>query len=55
MSKPSIAATLEAFKCFRKYTGRERAKMLRRWHQLIMDNAEELATAQHLAKRKTYG
>lgn len=39
----AIAAAAEAFKSFRKTTGRERSRMLRKWFQLMTDNAEDLA------------
>ncbi|MCJ1312752.1 succinate semialdehyde dehydrogenase NADP+ linked [Agyrium rufum] len=40
----SIAVAAEAWPSFRKTTGRERARMLRRWYQLMTDNSEDLAT-----------
>ncbi|KAF3003386.1 succinate semialdehyde dehydrogenase NADP+ linked [Neopestalotiopsis sp. 37M] len=40
----AIAAAAEAFKTFRKTTGRERSKMLRKWYDLMMENSEDLAT-----------
>jgi len=40
----AIDAAAAAFPEFRKTTGRERAKMLRRWYQLMMDNVDDLAT-----------
>lgn len=39
----AIKAASSAFETFRKTTGRERARMLRRWHQLVLENAEDLA------------
>lgn len=36
-----VAAT--AFASFRKTTARERARMLRKWFQLMMDNSDDLA------------
>lgn len=36
-----VAAT--AFASFRKTTARERARMLRKWYHLMMDNSEDLA------------
>lgn len=39
----AIKAAEEAFVTFRKTTARERAKMLRKWYQLMMDNADDLA------------
>jgi len=40
----AIAAATEAFKTFRKTTARERAVMLRKWYDLMLENAEDLAT-----------
>jgi succinate-semialdehyde dehydrogenase/glutarate-semialdehyde dehydrogenase len=40
----AITAASEALKSFRKTTGRERAKLLRAWYQLVMENADDLAT-----------
>ncbi|KAI9753507.1 MAG: succinate semialdehyde dehydrogenase NADP+ linked [Candelina submexicana] len=39
----AIAAASEALASFRKTTGRERSRMLRKWYQLMTDNAEDLA------------
>lgn len=39
----AIAAAAEAFTSFRKTTARERAKMLRKWYELVVENAEDLA------------
>lgn len=39
----AIQAATEAFPTFRTTLARERARMLRRWYQLMMDNAEDLA------------
>ena len=39
----AIKSAATAFPSFRKTTGRERARMLRKWYQLIIDNAEDLA------------
>ncbi|KAK2882422.1 hypothetical protein FQN49_000374 [Arthroderma sp. PD_2] len=43
-TQKAIDAAVAAFPSFRKTTARERARMLRRWYQLMMDNAEDLAT-----------
>ncbi|EGE01703.1 succinate-semialdehyde dehydrogenase [Trichophyton equinum CBS 127.97] len=43
-TQKAIDAAVSAFPSFRKTTARERARMLRRWHQLMIDNAEDLAT-----------
>ncbi|PLN78170.1 succinate-semialdehyde dehydrogenase [NADP+] [Aspergillus taichungensis] len=40
----AIQAAAEAFPKFRKTLARERARMLRRWYQLMIDNADDLAT-----------
>ncbi|KAI9660323.1 MAG: succinate semialdehyde dehydrogenase NADP+ linked [Bathelium mastoideum] len=40
----AIKAAEKAFDSFKKTTGRERARMLRRWYQLMVDNADDLAT-----------
>ncbi|KAJ5579901.1 uncharacterized protein N7459_005886 [Penicillium hispanicum] len=39
----AVQAASEAFSSFRTTLGRERARMLRRWYQLMIDNAEDLA------------
>ncbi|OCK77941.1 succinate-semialdehyde dehydrogenase-like protein [Lepidopterella palustris CBS 459.81] len=39
----AIAAAAAALTSFRKTTGRERSKMLRKWYQLIVDNADDIA------------
>ncbi|PGH14701.1 hypothetical protein AJ79_02867 [Helicocarpus griseus UAMH5409] len=43
-TQKAIDAAVAAFPSFRKTLARERARMLRRWYQLMMDNAEDLAT-----------
>ena len=40
----AIKIAAEAWPSFRTTTGRERARMLRKWYQLMMDNSEDLAT-----------
>ncbi|EHK17769.1 uncharacterized protein TRIVIDRAFT_194915 [Trichoderma virens Gv29-8] len=40
----AILAAVEAFSLNRKMLARQRARILHRWYQLIMDNAEDLAT-----------
>jgi succinate-semialdehyde dehydrogenase/glutarate-semialdehyde dehydrogenase len=40
----AIQAAEKALVSFRKTTGRERAKMLRKWYQLMVENSEDLAT-----------
>ena len=39
----AIKAAADALPSFRKTTGRERSRMLRKWYQLMMDNSEDLA------------
>jgi len=39
----AIKAAADAFPAFRKLTGRERATMLRKWYDLCMENADDLA------------
>ncbi|KAI6088123.1 Aldehyde/histidinol dehydrogenase [Hypoxylon rubiginosum] len=39
----AIAAAAAAFPSFRTKTGRERAKLLRKWYDLMTENAEDLA------------
>ncbi|KAI0410182.1 Aldehyde/histidinol dehydrogenase [Xylaria palmicola] len=39
----AIAAAAEGFKSFRTKTGRERSKLLRKWYDLVLANAEDLA------------
>lgn len=39
----AIQVAAAAFPSFRKTTGRERSRMLRKWYQLMIDNAEDLA------------
>ncbi|OJJ96358.1 hypothetical protein ASPACDRAFT_125914 [Aspergillus aculeatus ATCC 16872] len=43
-TEKAILAAKEAFPGFRKTLARERARMLRRWYQLMVDNADDLAT-----------
>ncbi|KAE8355610.1 succinate-semialdehyde dehydrogenase [NADP+] [Aspergillus coremiiformis] len=43
-TEKAIRAATEAFPKFRTTLARERARMLRRWYQLMMDNAEDLTT-----------
>ncbi|KAI8685244.1 Succinate-semialdehyde dehydrogenase [Fusarium keratoplasticum] len=40
----AIAVTDSAFLTFRRFTGRERATLLRNWYQLVIDNLDDLAT-----------
>jgi succinate-semialdehyde dehydrogenase/glutarate-semialdehyde dehydrogenase len=39
----AIDAAAEAFKTFRTQTGRQRAKLLRKWYDLMVENADDLA------------
>ncbi|KAL4754193.1 hypothetical protein BDW72DRAFT_166932 [Aspergillus terricola var. indicus] len=43
-TEKAIQAASAAFPKFRTTLARERARMLRRWYQLMVDNAEDLAT-----------
>lgn len=43
-TQKAIQAASEAFSTFRTTLGRERSRMLRRWYQLMVVNAEDLAT-----------
>jgi succinate-semialdehyde dehydrogenase/glutarate-semialdehyde dehydrogenase len=42
-TESAIQAAEAAFPAFRKLTGRERATMLRKWYDLMMENADDLA------------
>ncbi|KAF1951727.1 succinic semialdehyde dehydrogenase [Byssothecium circinans] len=42
-TEAAIAAAAAAFPSFRKTTARERSRMLRKWYQLITENADDLA------------
>lgn len=42
-TEAAIAAAAAALPSFRQTTGRERSRMLRKWYQLMMDNADDLA------------
>lgn len=39
----AIKAAADALPAFRKTTGRERSRMLRKWYQLMVDNADDIA------------
>lgn len=43
-AETAIAAASSAFTSFRKWTGRERARVLRRWYDLVIENQEDIAT-----------
>ncbi|RYO74539.1 hypothetical protein DL764_010798 [Monosporascus ibericus] len=43
-TEKAIAAAAAAFDNFRTKTGREKSKLLRRWYDLTVENAEDLAT-----------
>lgn len=43
-TEAAIAAAAAAFEPFRNKTGRERSKLLRTWYDLMVENAEDLAT-----------
>lgn len=42
-TEAAITAAAKAFTSFRKTTGRERSRMMRKWFQLMMDNHDDLA------------
>ncbi|KAL7791339.1 succinic semialdehyde dehydrogenase [Trichoderma ceciliae] len=42
-TESAITAAADAFKTFRTLTGRERAKLLRKWYDLAVENAEDIA------------
>lgn len=42
-AEAAIAAAAAAFPEWRKTTGRQRSKLLRKWYDLIMDNADDIA------------
>lgn len=39
----AIQAAADALSSFRKTTGRQRAKMLRKWYDLVIENSEDIA------------
>lgn len=39
----AIQAAADALPSFRKTTGRERSRLLRKWYELMIDNANDLA------------
>ncbi len=43
-TEKAIAAAAVAFEEFRHKTGRERSKLLRKWYDLMLENADDLAT-----------
>ncbi|POR32731.1 Glutarate-semialdehyde dehydrogenase DavD [Tolypocladium paradoxum] len=42
-TKSAIRAAADAFTSFRSTTGRERAKLLRKWYDLMVENSEDIA------------
>ena len=42
-TKNAVKVAEEAFGSFRQTTGRERARILHKWYQLMMDNLDDLA------------
>lgn len=42
-TEEAIKAAAAALPSFRKTTARERSRMLRKWYQLMMDNADDIA------------
>jgi succinate-semialdehyde dehydrogenase/glutarate-semialdehyde dehydrogenase len=49
----AVEAAHEAFKTFKKTTARERARMLRRWNDLCLENIDDLALILTLENGKT--
>ncbi|EFX06038.1 succinate-semialdehyde dehydrogenase [Grosmannia clavigera kw1407] len=43
-TEAAVAVAAKAFDSFRHKTGRERSKLLRRWYELMMENADDIAT-----------
>ncbi|KFY21177.1 hypothetical protein V491_03100, partial [Pseudogymnoascus sp. VKM F-3775] len=43
-TEAAIAAAAAAFKTFKHWTGRERAKVLRRWYELMIAHQGDIAT-----------
>ncbi|KJR85935.1 succinate-semialdehyde dehydrogenase (NADP+) [Sporothrix schenckii 1099-18] len=43
-TEAAVAAAATAFETFRHKTGRERSKLLRKWYDLMMENADDLGT-----------
>lgn len=42
-TKSAIRAAADAFTSFRATTGRERAKLLRKWYDLMVENSDDIA------------
>ena len=53
-ARKAVAAASEAFEGWKKTSPFERAKLLMKWHQLIMENIGDLATLITLEMGKTY-
>jgi succinate-semialdehyde dehydrogenase/glutarate-semialdehyde dehydrogenase len=51
-ARAAVDAAQRAFELFRHTTARERAAMLRRWHALVLENAEDLARLMSLEQGK---
>lgn len=49
----AVNSAHEAFKSYKKTTARERARLLRKWYQLCLDNADDLALIMTLENGKT--
>ncbi|GAO14461.1 hypothetical protein UVI_02031470 [Ustilaginoidea virens] len=43
-TRSAIKAAADAFPAFRSLTGRQRAKLLRKWYDLMVENADDIAT-----------
>lgn len=52
-TEKAIEAAAAAFPAFKNLTGRERARLLRKWFQLIIDNIDDLAFLLTLENGKT--
>lgn len=53
-TQEAIKAAAAALPSFRKTTGRERARMLRKWYQLMVDNSEDIARLITLENGKAF-
>lgn len=51
-TEKAIASAAAAFPVWSRTTGKERAKLLRRWYELILKNADDLATLMTLEQGK---
>ncbi|WP_347319786.1 NAD-dependent succinate-semialdehyde dehydrogenase [Rossellomorea sp. RS05] len=51
-AKDAVDAASEAFKCWSKHSAYERSELVRKWHDLIHDNREDLARTMTLEQGK---